>query len=66
MQSIKELENRISRLGPGQMAEFRAWFEAFDAENWDKEFESDAITGAFDAVAKDALDEYGKGKTREL
>ena len=39
--SIKELENRISQLTPGELAEFRTWFEAFDAKNWDKEFEKD-------------------------
>ena len=66
MQSIKEIENQILQLSPDELAAFRAWFEAFDSDNWDREFETDANTGALNAVVKDALDEYGKGKTIEL
>lgn len=65
MQTVKELENQISRLSPDKLAEFRTWFEAFDSENWDRQFETDAKTGALDSVVKDAIDEYRKGKTTE-
>jgi len=66
MQSVKELENQVSQLSPEKFSEFRNWFESFDAENLDRQFETDAEAGALDAVVKDALFEYGAGKTTEL
>lgn len=66
MQSVKELENQVSQLSPKNLSEFRAWFEDFDSENWDRQFEADAKTGALDAVVKDALAEYDAGKTTKL
>jgi hypothetical protein len=66
MQSIQNIETEVSRLSPKKLAEFRAWFEAFDAENWDRQFETDVKTGTLDAAVKDALAEYDAGKTTEL
>ncbi len=66
MQSVKELENKVSKLTPKNLSEFRAWFENFDSENWDRKFETDVKTGALDAVVKDALADYDAGNTTEL
>ena len=66
MQSVKELEKQVSQLTPHKLSEFRDWFEEFDSENWDRQFEIDAKTGALDSVVRDALAEYDSGKTTEL
>jgi hypothetical protein len=66
MQSVEELEKQVSKLSPQNLSKFRAWFEDFDSENWDRQFETDAKTGALDAVVKDALAEYDAGTTTEL
>ena len=66
MQSIKELETQVSQLSPKKLAEFRAWFATFDAEHWDRQFESDVNAGKLDAFVKDAIAEYKSGKAKEL
>lgn len=32
--TLKELEQKISQLLPGELAEFREWFLHFDGERW--------------------------------
>ena len=66
MQSIKELETQISKLSPEKLAEFRAWFEAFDAEIWDREFESDVKSGNLESIVKEAVSDYKSGNIKEL
>lgn len=64
--SIYEIEQAISDLSPKELARFRAWFEKFDALNWDKQFEADAKAGKLDKIAEKALTEYRVGKAKEL
>ncbi len=66
MQSIKELEIQISKLSPEKLSEFRAWFEAFDAEIWDREFESDVKSGKLESIVKEAVTEFKSGNIKEL
>ncbi len=66
MQSVKEIEKKITQLSPADLSKFREWFENFDADSWDRQFENDSKTGALDAIVKDAIEEYGKGRTTEL
>ncbi len=37
MTSVHEIETAVQRLAPQERAEFRAWFEAFDAQEWDQQ-----------------------------
>ena len=48
------------------LAEFRAWFEAFDAQVWDDKIERDADAGKFDDAARQALRDYEDGHCKEL
>ena len=41
MVTVKELEKAILDLPSDKLAEFRAWFESFDAVRWDRQFEQD-------------------------
>ena len=36
MTSIQDIEAAVEQLAPEQRAHFRAWFEAFDAREWDQ------------------------------
>jgi hypothetical protein len=45
-------------LPPRELAKFREWFMAFDAENWDKQIEADVAAGRLDALADEALREH--------
>ncbi|MBW1698067.1 MAG: hypothetical protein JRH18_19925 [Deltaproteobacteria bacterium] len=41
MTTVKEIEKVVSSFPPKDLAEFRAWFEKFDAEVRDRQFEED-------------------------
>jgi hypothetical protein len=64
--SIEDLEKTVAGLPPDQYAEFRAWFEAFEADRFDRKIERDAQAGRLDGLAEQALDDLRKGRTREL
>jgi hypothetical protein len=64
--SVEELTKAVADLPPDKLAKFRAWFETFDADHWDRQIEADIKTGKLDKLADDALAEHAKGLTREL
>lgn len=64
--TIEDLEKAVSKLPPDQLAEFRAWFEEFDAARFDEKIERDAKSGRLDRLADQALDDFRKGRAREL
>jgi major membrane immunogen (membrane-anchored lipoprotein) len=66
MTTIKEIEKAVTNLSPEQLAEFRAWYEEFDAALWDKQFEADVKSGKLDRVAEKAVAEYRAGKAKPL
>jgi hypothetical protein len=66
MLTVKELENEVARLSREELARFRAWFDEFDAQAWDRQFESDANSGKLDRLADSAVTDYRAGKHREL
>ncbi len=45
MSTIAEIEVAISKLSRKELLAFRAWFQDFDAEAWDRQFEDDAKAG---------------------
>lgn len=64
--TLEELEQKISQLPPGELAEFREWFLRFDGERWDQQIEKDALVGKLDAIAKSAVAEFRSGQTNPL
>ncbi len=66
MTNIQRIEQEISNLSSHELAEFRSWYEKFDAEVWDKQLESDIKSGSLESLAKDAIDDYNKGKCKKL
>jgi hypothetical protein len=64
--TIEDLEKAVAQLPPDQFAEFRTWFEAFDAARFDAKIERDAKTGKLDALADQAIDDFRNGRAREL
>ena len=64
--TVEDLEKAVAKLAPDKLARFRAWFEAFDAENYDRKIEADAKAGKLDALADAALGDHRAGRTREL
>jgi hypothetical protein len=66
MTTAEDIEKAVEKLAPGELARFRAWFEAFDAEQFDAAIERDARAGKLDGFAEEALAEHSAGKSREL
>jgi hypothetical protein len=52
--TIEDIEEAVANLPPHQFAQFRAWFEEFDAARFDQRIERDANAGKLDAVADEA------------
>jgi hypothetical protein len=61
MTSIQAIEAAVEQLAPEQRAEFRAWFEAFDAREWDRQMEQDLEAGRLDWLAEEALGDLTAG-----
>jgi hypothetical protein len=66
MAKLKEIEEAVSNLQEKELGEFRAWFEKFDAVVWDKQFDEDVRSGKLNKIAERAMDDYKKGKCKEL
>jgi hypothetical protein len=64
--TVEDIEKAVSRLAPGELARFRAWFEAFDAARFDQKIERDAKAGKLDKLANEAIADFRKGRAREL
>lgn len=62
MTSVQEIEAAIKQLAPEQRAQFRAWFEAFDAREWDQQMEKDLAAGQLDWLADEALGDLAAGR----
>ena len=66
MTTAEDIEKAVEQLPPGELARFRAWFEAFDAAQFDAAIERDARAGRLDALADEAIAAHRAGKSREL
>jgi hypothetical protein len=66
MTNIEVIEREVEKLGPEELAEFRAWFIEHDWETWDRELERDVAAGRLERFATEALAEIERGETKEL
>ena len=62
MTTVQAIEAAVEQLAPEQRAEFRAWFEAFDAREWDLQMEQDLQSGRLDWLAEEALGDLAAGR----
>ncbi|UPK00590.1 hypothetical protein [Bradyrhizobium sp. 170] len=58
MTTVENIQEAITQLPAWELARFREWFEAFDAENFDAAIGRDAQSGQLDAVAEEAIAAY--------
>jgi hypothetical protein len=66
MGELEEIEQRIRKLPPEDLAKFRGWFIEFDHLLWDRQIEADSKAGKLDKLAAEALADYKAGKAREV
>jgi hypothetical protein len=63
MSKIEELERQVQGLSVEELAHFREWFAAYDAETWDREFAADVAAGKLAQAAADALKDHAAGRS---
>ncbi len=66
MTKLEDIEKAVAELRPEELVRFRAWFEEFDADRFDRKIQRDAAAGKLDRLADEALADYRKGHAREL
>lgn len=66
MTTAEDIEKAVEQLAPRELGRFRAWFEAFDAAQFDAAIERDPRAGKLDAHAEEALAAHRAGSSRDL
>ena len=66
MDKVESIEKQIETLSSEELATFRRWYAAFDAEMWDRQFEVDVKAGRLDALGDKALHDHNSGKTTKF
>ncbi len=66
MSKVESIEEQIEKLSPDELASFRRWYSAFDAESWDRQFDSDVKAGRLDELADKALRAHTSGQSKPL
>ena len=66
MMLVQQIKKEVAELPEMQFKEFRAWFEEFDASEWDKQFEKDVASGKLDDIANRAVSDFKKGRFKKL
>ncbi len=66
MQTVQEIEEAVTHLPRPELDKFRAWFEKFAADLWDKQLEKDVQSGKLDFLADQALKDLEEGRCTEL
>jgi hypothetical protein len=66
VKTIEQIEEAVQQLSPEELAAFRDWFAAYDAELWDRQFEEDIAAGRLDALAQEALNDLQAGRCSDL
>ncbi len=63
MSRVEQIETEIQQMSAEELAAFRAWFEHYDAHQWDLQFEADVASGKLDALAERALHSLENGQS---
>ena len=66
MITLGEIEAAVQQLPPAERAEFRAWFQSFEAKDWDRQMEDDFTAGNLDWLADEAMRDRQEGRCSEL
>jgi len=64
--TFEVIEKAVTELPVDQLAKFRAWFEEFDAVQFDQKIERDAKSDKLHRLAAQALADFRAGHARDL
>ena len=66
MSTVQDIEKAIRQLSPEDLTALRTWFAAFDAEQWDQQFEEDVAAGRLEYLAQEAIQDLQEGRCTDL
>jgi hypothetical protein len=66
MSNLQKIEAAIRQLPADELATLRAWFAEFDAEQWDRQFEKDVMSGRLNHLAERARQHLKEGRCTDL
>ena len=66
MDKVEKIEKEVQGLKPDELEAFRKWFWDFDAQEWDRQFEKDALSGKLDSLAEAAIKSFKSGNCSEI
>ena len=66
MSTAEQIESAVAQLSPDELRRFRAWFDEFDADEWDKQLDEDVQLGRLDKLADRAIQDFRAGRCTEL
>ena len=66
MTKLEQIEKSVAELSKEELKAFAKWFEALQADLWDRQIEADAKAGRLDKLIAEAKAEIAAGKTRPL
>lgn len=62
MDTIQEIEAALRSFSPKERAAFRIWYAEFDADDWDRQIESDVAAGRLDWLIDEARRDREQGR----
>jgi hypothetical protein len=62
MSTVEEVEAALRQMTAEELAAFRAWYAEFDAQEWDRQLESDAASGKLDWLIEEARKDRQEGR----
>jgi hypothetical protein len=66
MDKVEKIGKKVQGLKPDELEAFRKWFWDFDAQEWDRQFEKDALSGKLDSLADAAIKSFKSGNSPEI
>lgn len=66
MTTVAEIRVAVSALVEEDFKAFSSWFEAYEAEHWDRQIDRDQKTGPLHDLMERALTDYKAGKCNRL
>ncbi len=64
--TINELEQAVAKLSEKDLSQFRAWFDEYYAQVWDRQIERDVKSGRLDTLLSEVDREYATGSSKPL
>jgi hypothetical protein len=62
MSTVHQIEDAVRQLSADDRAAFRAWFAEFDANEWDRQFETDVAAGKLNWLVEEAQQDLRAGR----